>query len=299
MKESKSEPQSLLNIDYAMLRQFKLYVLPAYAVKREISPEKLKELTDKKKRYSDSLQNARERWAKRDRNDDFNNRQLRKDTRSIIRENESKLKQINSTLVSTEKGHTEIEFQFPPKVVSDTKNAVWFEKNIKQPEPLAIFFGSQPRQVEISFSYIVGLTDSWTAEKVANQIKTLRGQFYNEAATNISVALAAYSVVGPGSSKKFPYWTFRVSNLSISHGETLVQSPDFIDSNNTGQSNAYPLRTDVTMSLLSWTTLKSPTSDAIAYESESEGASGGEITNIKIKNNSKNLRDLPNDLGWF
>lgn len=143
---------------------------------------------------------------------------------------------------------TDIKFQFPLVIKQDNKGGDWKEINIRNSEPLAIFMGGKPREIDLSWTYIVsGQTHAgivWTTDVIEKMVKTLRGYFYNPAGTSQIIQFQAYNIVGDGND----YWTFRSDGINVTHSEMLIKDANGI----------YPLRTDLSMRLKFLTTLAQP-----------------------------------------
>lgn len=158
-----------------------------------------------------------------------------------------------------------IEFQFPPKLLSDNRRGSWDAYEVPGTEPSANYAASGAREMPLSFTYIVDSYASptigpgigsgeWTILRIKNQIMKLRGY---------------YTVLRPNDADRESYlvefsypWLTGMRNYSclmrgvdIKHGETLVGSG----------RNVFPLRTDVVCDLRLWTngTYDSDTTKAV------------------------------------
>lgn len=162
-----------------------------------------------------------------------------------------------------------VSFQFPPKVTSDNRGANWKEVNIKGNEPIPIIADFTAREITLEWTYIV--TDSsdgggnidgrgggrWTTERIHRQVYSLRRYFGGESESGIIekciVNFKMWSIGGPNP------MTFRLVSAGIKHSNTIV-APTAGVVRDGNQSNAridpqiaYPLRTDITLQLRSWT----------------------------------------------
>jgi hypothetical protein len=148
--------------------------------------------------------------------------------------------------------NVDIEFQFPPKVLTDGRKGNWEEGELPGgQEPIAVFVTSGPRELTLSWTYIIDSHDtnsnSWTIDRVTRNIRTLRGYFANVRDSDVD---RDGLVVG------FHMWciggtapiTARIKSIDVKYGETMVFPP------RGGLSDrAFPLRTDITVELRVWT----------------------------------------------
>jgi len=135
----------------------------------------------------------------------------------------------------------QVMFQFPPTIKSDNKMINWMEKDIRNEEPLAIFMGSKPREIDLSWTYIVGVGGkAWSAAAIAKLVKSFRQFFYNKVGNGLIIHFRAYDVVGKSGG---PTATFRAEGISVSHDGPIMND----------SSTYYPLRTDLNMKLKFWT----------------------------------------------
>ncbi len=147
-----------------------------------------------------------------------------------------------------------IEFQFPPKLLTDNRRGSWEEAELPGTEPVAVYKTSGAREMPLSFTYIVdthtsprgrgkGGSGVWTIAKIKDQLQKLRGYF--TALRTIDATRNGYLVYF-----SYPYLTginpysCRLRGVDVKHGETLV---------GTG-ADIFPLRTDVVCDLRLWTT---------------------------------------------
>lgn len=142
-----------------------------------------------------------------------------------------------------------IEFQFPPKILSDGRKAEWSDKGeLPGVNPVAVFAKSGAREFTLSFSYIVD-NGRWTTTKISNLVRTLRGYFVRSALDNSNSQnnmIAMFKMWRHGGEKEM---SCRLNNISIKHSETVV-----VPCNGSGSavSLAYPLRTDITIDMRIW-----------------------------------------------
>ena len=48
-----------------------------------------------------------------------------------------------------------VNFQFPPRILSDNRKGNWNEGDLRGEEPVAVFKNSGPREMTMSWTYIV------------------------------------------------------------------------------------------------------------------------------------------------
>jgi hypothetical protein len=146
---------------------------------------------------------------------------------------------------------TDIEFQFPPKVITDGRKGTWKEKERRGEEPQAEFKTSGPREISLSWIYVVDShntnSESWTIPRITRNIRALRGYFANvrtrDADRDGLVILFHLWCIGGDE----PI-SARIRGIDVRYGDTLVFPP-------TGglSDRAFPLRTDITVDLRVWT----------------------------------------------
>jgi len=122
-----------------------------------------------------------------------------------------------------------IEFQFPPKVLSDTKSSNWEHEPFFTFEPVSIYVGSEPRAIQIQAEYIITNSGGWTVDKVINMTHRAKSYFYrgfkSAGSTNFNklpvVFLTIYGHAFGGNPKS----SWRVMGINISHGEEIFSDP--------------------------------------------------------------------------
>lgn len=164
----------------------------------------------------------------------------------------------NSDLIAFEEDSVKddiILFQFPPKILSDNRGVNWSEGHLIGREPVAVIATSSPREISLSWTYMVedytveGIdkgpirSETWSIAKIKQQVNTLRG--YASRASlqggfvdNMIVFFRYPWLTGSSS------WSCRLTNVNVKHGETLVGTPN----------NIFPLRSDISVDLRLWTT---------------------------------------------
>jgi len=146
-----------------------------------------------------------------------------------------------------------IEFQFPPKIVSDSRKGTWVENDVVGDEAAAAFSFTGSRIITINWSYVVdgGL---WTVDRITHIVRTLRSYFIEARQLmignkNLVIFVKFWAI---GGSKEM---SARMKSVDIKHGETMV-IPSLTSNDGTehsGADYAYPLRTDISVDLRLWT----------------------------------------------
>jgi hypothetical protein len=127
-------------------------------------------------------------------------------------------------------------FQFPPKVVSDSKSGKWEVTFKWSYEPVAVWKGSEPREIKLDARYIVHNVGGWGAKQIQNQILAIKSHFYQWTSGRAGskapyMKLYIYKIAPYGS-------TWRLINLDITYSEELVYSDGMF----------WPLESKVSMS---------------------------------------------------
>lgn len=151
-----------------------------------------------------------------------------------------------------------VEFQFPPKILSDNRRGTWLEPELPGTEPVANYKTSGAREISLSFTYVVDShftqqfgfqfvpqlgNGQWSIDRIKEQTQKLRGYFTLIKLNNGDrKSMLVYF--------KYPFltgkddWTCRIKSVDVKHSETLVGEPN----------NIFPLRTDIIVDLRMWTT---------------------------------------------
>lgn len=150
-------------------------------------------------------------------------------------------------------GSGKIPFQFPPRIMEDTKSIRWEEENKRTYEPIAIFMGSDARKISIEATYIVtgGSVNNYKFDAfgVAAITKNIKAYGYPKSANTAPILrLNMYEQVEGGGA------TFRITDISFSHGETLISTGGAI-------SFTFPLLTKVKIGAALFTKIGSPSGD--------------------------------------
>lgn len=152
-----------------------------------------------------------------------------------------------------------VEFQFPPKVLSDNRKGTWDETDYRGVAPIAIYASSQPRNITLQLTYICD--GEWTWDKIKKNITLIRGYFQRIVDINGKQK-------GAGDQRNFvirlKLWaiggdqpmTFRMRSCDVKYSETMIgdTGTNTVSSGRFSYaSKAYPLRTDITIDLSSFT----------------------------------------------
>jgi hypothetical protein len=123
-----------------------------------------------------------------------------------------------------------VEFQFPPKIVSDSNSSDWLEVDIWSFETMKIHKGSSGRKVNMEWEYIA--TDRvFNAKKIQGEIHKLKSYFFEFNGTDYPIVRINYTEI----LREVP---MRLRDLSVSHGPEII--------NNNG---LYPLYTKVAVTM--------------------------------------------------
>jgi hypothetical protein len=148
-----------------------------------------------------------------------------------------------------------IEFQFPPKIISDGRKGNWNENDYPGTEPVAAYQTSGAREISLNFTYVVD-GGKWTTSKVAQQISNLRGYFarYRQQPgfRGLVVFFKMWNhgprqlIGGDVAQKKSEEMSCRLKSVDVKHSDTIIVPNGNVDL-------AYALRSDVTVELRIWT----------------------------------------------
>jgi hypothetical protein len=127
----------------------------------------------------------------------------------------------------------DLPLQFPPRITSDSKSAIWQENDKGSFEPLLVFFGSHARKVTIEVVYIAD--GNFTTEDIANATKTVKAYFYAGIQDNDPVPVVKI-VFYNHMDKELPA-DFRLIDVNITHEGAII----------TDGSGSFPLVTKMTI----------------------------------------------------
>ena len=159
---------------------------------------------------------------------------------------------------------TAINFQFPPQVTSDSKSMNWESKANATMPPIAYVKSIDARKISLNWTYIV--TDefgngSWDVEKVAKEVKKIRGYINSGVGENQTGATVKnlknqdfiiyfkYGLFGDGGAayNEGPgdCYTFYCAAVDVKHSGPMIYE---------GFTNkVFPLRSDISLTLIEWT----------------------------------------------
>ncbi len=144
--------------------------------------------------------------------------------------------------MGTESGKKiDIKFQFPPKILNDSRTGSWFETEVPGNQPIATWKTSGARKWTLEWSYVIG-ADGWSVTKVRDQIIHMRSYWSTreDLATNFIVTFWIWKL---GGKEKM---TCRLTNIDITHGKALYIPPG-------DTSNAHPVITNIKAAMQLWT----------------------------------------------
>jgi len=128
-----------------------------------------------------------------------------------------------------------IEFQFPPKILSDSNQSVWFEVDVWSIEPARIHKGSNGRRIKMEWEYLAS-DPKFTSKKISNELRKLKSYFFEFGKERFNMI---YPKIDVKYTEVIPVITpFRLRDLSITYSEELI--------NNNGW---HPLHTKVSTDL--------------------------------------------------
>ncbi len=156
---------------------------------------------------------------------------------------------------------TPIEFQFVPKIMSDSRKGSWDESEVLGREPISNIATAGPRIMSMQWTYIVdeignapqgnngnaiplGNGGIWTIQRIKRQINVLRGYFLtakdaDDPSTHRGlIAILKWPLVGGVGE-----WTCRITSVDIKHSDNMVGNRDVM----------FPVKTDVTIDIRLWT----------------------------------------------
>lgn len=146
----------------------------------------------------------------------------------------------------------QVKFQFAPKVNGDSRRGNWDERDVMGIEPVAIYKGSGPRTISLQITYIYD-GDMWDSNSIRSQINLIRGYFIRAQGLGVQeqkmvVLLKLWGIGGKDE------LSFRMRSVDVKYSETMIK--DIKASGNVEGRNLsqyFPLRTDITIELASWT----------------------------------------------
>jgi hypothetical protein len=142
-----------------------------------------------------------------------------------------------------------IPFQFPPKIITDSRKAEWNEKSLYGTEPVATLARTGPREISLVCTYIVD-GGKWNTELIARTVRRIRGYVarirQGDDQRNLVVTFSMW-LHGGGDEEPM---SCRIRGVDVKHSETQVIP---FAAGGGSPHQAYPLRTDITLDLRIWT----------------------------------------------
>lgn len=152
-----------------------------------------------------------------------------------------------------------IEFQFPPKITSDSRKGDWSETDKPGSEPTFEYKKSGAREISMNWTYVID-GGKWTVGKVTANIRQLRGYFAQSRNPksdheDLVIKFEMWSVGGTGGGQRD--MTCLIKNVDVKYGETII-SPPGSTLTRAGVANrelrqSFFLRTDISVDLRIWT----------------------------------------------
>ena len=142
---------------------------------------------------------------------------------------------------TTKKTFVKIKFQFPPKILNDSRTGSWFETEVPGNQPIATWKTSGARKWTLEWTYVVGAR-GWTVNDVRTQITAMRAYWTQREnlATNFIVKFWIWKLGGPD------LMTCRLTNIDITHGKAIYVPDGDI-------KQAHPIITNIKTSMQLWT----------------------------------------------
>ena len=135
-------------------------------------------------------------------------------------------------------GGKSIEFQFPPRVISDNKHLNWKLTDVKSYEQQAIYLSSNARKVSLEWDYIV--YGQWNYTKIREQLSNIKQIAYFTQTTSTTesgfLKVKAYGL-SPSDS------TWRTDDIDIKYSEERILS----------DGDLWPLKSTVSLNIHSFT----------------------------------------------
>jgi hypothetical protein len=125
-------------------------------------------------------------------------------------------------------------FQFPPKIISDSKQAKWQFHHKTGYEPVAVFWGAESRRITLKAEWVV--YNEWSPSKINNALLNIKSHLYLVGAAVVTrapfVEMSVYRIAPDRS-------TWRLMDVSLQYSEEMVDIG----------KDAWPLHTEANLSL--------------------------------------------------
>lgn len=182
--------------------------------------------------------------------------------------------QFRSKGLGTKSGFN-VRFQFPPRIVSDSRKGDWVEAPLRGDEPVAVYATSGAREITMSWTYIAGARGFggdegqilFTPYRIASTVRALRSYFASpyKGVKTLDEALIVYFRMWYHTGKKI--FTCRMKSLDVTHSNCLVNDAGEFTTNveraavppgdrdrahEIHPRRTYALRTDITAEMRLW-----------------------------------------------
>jgi hypothetical protein len=139
-----------------------------------------------------------------------------------------------------------ILFQFPPKILTDSRTGSWFETEVPGDQPIATWKVSGARKWSLEWTYVIG-ANGWDINKVRTQIVNIRSYWTarENLASNFIVNFSIWKLGGVEN------MTCRLTNVDVTHGKALYIPTD--SSGSPQYREAHPVITNIKVSMQLWT----------------------------------------------
>ena len=173
-----------------------------------------------------------------------------------------------------------IKFQFPPKILNDSRTGSWFETEIPGNQPIATWKTSGARKWSLEWTYVIGAR-GWDTKSVRDQIINLRNYWTarENLASNFIVNFWIWKLGGPDK------MTCRLTNIDVTHGKAL-----YIPNGNI--ELAHPVITNIKVAMQLWTLGGSDYAEAVQTTAGQQQTLTNKLTGSKT-NPKEAKMDVP------
>lgn len=142
------------------------------------------------------------------------------------------------------------QFQFPPRITSDSKSARWKQlaQNAGAYDDIVMWQGAESRSLALEATYIID-GNQWTANRISKLAHAAKAYLYLSLAGRFEDPFAAPCVIIEslyGAVQQRSSW--RMENVAISYGDKILGPFS-------GNPQFHPLTTKITFNLKSWVNL--------------------------------------------
>jgi hypothetical protein len=141
---------------------------------------------------------------------------------------------------------TRIFFQFPPKILTDSRTGSWEEAELPGSQPVNVYKTSGARKMTLEWTYVIGAR-GWNTQDIRTQIINLRRYYTAKASELANAFIVNFYIWKLGGEKPM---TCRLGNIDITHGKALYVprgadgKPDI--------TQAHPVITNVKVAIQPW-----------------------------------------------